>query len=54
MKTILSALLGALFGFAIPYVAKIWERITRSKRMKSAVFNVPQSQDRKRGFLKCI
>ncbi len=37
METILTALAGALFGFAIPYVAKTWERLTRAKGMKSAV-----------------
>ena len=37
MEKILTALAGALFGFAIPYVAKTWERLIRAKRMKSAV-----------------
>jgi hypothetical protein len=34
---IIAAALGALFGFALPYLAGVWDRIRRARRMVSAL-----------------
>ena len=38
MEKILIGLLGALIGFALPYITKLWETFIKTKRIKSALF----------------
>jgi len=37
MDKIVTAVLGAIFGFTLPYLASIWERVRRAQRMISAL-----------------
>ncbi|MEO0967661.1 MAG: hypothetical protein AAFX80_04785 [Cyanobacteria bacterium J06639_18] len=39
MKQVITAFVGALFGFALPFGVRIWDRITKKRRYKAAIEN---------------
>ncbi|MEO1149239.1 MAG: hypothetical protein AAFY26_27360, partial [Cyanobacteria bacterium J06638_22] len=37
MDQVIVAFLGALFGFALPFGANVWDKITKQRRYKAAI-----------------